>query len=220
MCIIMKNNNMSSNPDTKNYLTHDVFTYISYALNPENNADTASFKMNELKRGDTAFYSKGFIVYNGPNKNHHRNIPGNPQMSVAADITVFAKDSTQYHAEPVLMVEKEDPFLVQAGKDSIKLTTLDDTVYAQNLYLKFAAVDPEKATIQLGVKESDRMIDFVTLKAYVFPYINLVWLGLVTMSIGLIMSMLNRLRVPGNISIAVLSILALFLLYMFFIASN
>ena len=36
----MKNNNMSSNPDTKNYLSHDVFTYISYALNPENKTDT------------------------------------------------------------------------------------------------------------------------------------------------------------------------------------
>jgi cytochrome c-type biogenesis protein CcmF len=217
---LMKNNNMSSNPDTKRYLTHDVFTYISYALNPENNVDTASFKLHELKTGDSVFYSNGFIVYNGPNKNHHRNVPGNPQMSVAADITVFAKDSTKYHAEPVLMVEKEEPFLVQAGKDSIKLTSLDDTVYAQNLYLKFAGVDPDKGTIQLGIKESDRMIDFVTLKAYVFPYINLVWLGLVLMAIGLVMSMLFRLKIPGATTIAVAVIVAGWLGYMFFFAAS
>jgi cytochrome c-type biogenesis protein CcmF len=217
---LMKNNNMSSNPDTKRYLTHDVFTYISYALNPENNVDTATFKMYDLKRGDTAFYSKGFIVYNGPNKNHHRNTPNNLQMSLAADITVFAQDSTQYQAEPVLMVEREDPFLVKAGKDSIKLTPLDDTVYAQNLYLRFATVDPASGKVQIGVKESERMIDFVTLKAYVFPYINLVWLGLLLMAVGLIMSMLNRLKISGITTVVIIAILFIALSYMFFIASN
>lgn len=221
---LMRNNNMSSNPDTKRYPTHDVFTYISYTLNPEKNIDTARYKITELKRGDTAFYSKGFVVYNGPNKHHSRIIPGNPEMSVAADITVFAKDSTRYHAEPVLMVEKEDPFLIKAGKDSVKFTSLDDTVYAQNIYLRFVNVTPNedsgRETIMLGIKESDRMIDFVTLKAYVFPYINLVWLGLVLMGIGLIMSMLYRLRINGAANIAVLAIVAGFLVYMFFIASN
>ncbi|MES2850080.1 MAG: cytochrome c biogenesis protein CcsA [Bacteroidota bacterium] len=217
---LMKDNNMSSNPDTKRYLTHDVFTYISYALNPENNIDTGMFKMYELERGDTAFYSKGFIVYNGPNKNHHRSTPGNLQMSLAADITVFAQDSTQYHAEPVLMVEREDPFLVKTGTDSIKLTPLDDTVYAQNLYLRFATVDPASGKIQIGIKESDRMIDFVTLKAYVFPYINLVWLGLLLMATGLILSMLNRLRISGITAIVIIAVVFIALSYMFFVASN
>lgn len=217
---MMKDNNMSSNPDTKRYITHDVFTYISYTINPASNTDTASFKLFELKKGDTAFYSKGYLIYNGPNKNHSRIVPGNPQLAIAADLTVVAKDSTRYHAEPVLIVDKEDPFLVKAGKDSLKLVSLDDTLYQQNLYLRFMNVDPQKETILLGVKESDRMIDFVTLKAYVFPYINLVWLGLLMMAVGVIMSMLNRLKIPGANIIAILAIMSAWLFYMFFIASN
>jgi cytochrome c-type biogenesis protein CcmF len=217
---LMKNDNMSSNPDIKRYFTHDIFTYISHVLNPEKIQDTANFKFYEKKTGDTIFYSKGFMIYNGPNKNHHRIIPGNSQMSVAADITVVSKDSIRYHAEPVLMVSKEDSFLVRAGKDSIKLTPLDDTVYAQNLYLRFAMVDPGKGTVQIGVKESDRMIDFVTLKAYVFPYINLVWAGLVLMAVGIIMSMLNRLKISGATAVAIISVIFVALSYMFFIAAN
>lgn len=217
---IMKDNNMSSNPDTKRYPTHDVFTYISYTINPANNTDTARYKMFDLKVGDTAFYSKGFLIFNGPNRNHNRKIPGQPEMHVAADITVVAKDSSRYHAEPVLIVEKEDPFLVKAGKDSLKLISLDDTLYAQNLYLRFANVDPASGSILLGIKESERMIDFVTLKAYVFPYINLVWLGLLVMAVGLIMSMLYRLKVPGATTIATVAIVAAWLFYMFFIARN
>src|SRR4029079_5235653 len=66
---LMKDNNMSSNPDTKNYLTHDVFTYISYALNPDANKDTSQFKVNEVAEGDTMFYSKGYMILNSVVKN-------------------------------------------------------------------------------------------------------------------------------------------------------
>ena len=60
---IMKDNNMSSNPDTKSYLNKDVFTYISYAINNKEE-DTAKFKIKELAEGDTAFYSNGIIILN------------------------------------------------------------------------------------------------------------------------------------------------------------
>jgi len=50
---------------------------------------------------------------------------------------------------------------------------------------------------KIGIKDSDGMIDFVTLKAYIFPYINLVWIGLILMAIGFVISIkkeLNYLR--------------------------
>ena len=58
---LMKDNNMSSNPDTKSYLSRDIFTYISYALNDQSVEDTAQFKLTEMREGDTAFYSNGIL---------------------------------------------------------------------------------------------------------------------------------------------------------------
>ena len=207
---LMKNNNMSSNPDTKNYLTHDVFTYISYALNPEKNVDTASFKIHEVKEGDTIFYSKGFMVFNKAIKNPPANKfnikPTGP--SVIADITITAKDSTQYHATPMILV------------DSIGIAQIDDTVYAQNLFVQFAGISPEHNKIKIGVKESDSMIDFVTLKAYIFPYINLVWIGLILMAIGFVMSMINRAGFSKTLGAVVLTAVAAGLVYMFLFAAN
>jgi hypothetical protein len=47
------------------------------------------------------------------------------------------------------------------------------------------------------------------LKAYVFPYINLVWLGLIIMAAGLIMSMRQRSRISKTAgAIALLLIVA------------
>ncbi len=207
---LMKNNSMSSNPDTKNYPSHDVFTYISYALSPDRDKDTTQFKITEAAEGDTIFYSKGFMILNSVVKNppsNKFNIPAAAGPSVVANITITGKDSMQYKASPMIMV------------DSIGINQIDDTVYAQNLFIKFAGITADQKKLKIGVKESDKMIDFVTLKAYIFPYINLVWIGLVTMAIGIVMSLIRRTntaKIPGAIALA---LVAAALFYMFLLAN-
>jgi cytochrome c-type biogenesis protein CcmF len=206
---LMKDNNMSSNPDTKNYLTHDVFTYISYTLNPDANKDTGSFKISEVAVGDTIYYSKGFMVLDSVVKNPPANKfkipPTGP--SVYADITVTSMDSSRYNAQPMIMV------------DSFGINQVDDTVYAQNLFVKFAGITADQKKLKIGVKESDTMIDFVTLKAYIFPYINLVWIGLIIMAIGLVMSMVRRADLSKPTGAVVLIVAAAALFYMFLLAN-
>ncbi len=206
---LMKDNNMSSNPDTRSYLTHDVFTYISYALNPDADKDTASFKISEVAEGDTIFYSKGFMVLNKVVKNPPANKFKIPVTgpAVLADITVTAQDSSRYNATPMILV------------DSFGINQIDDTVYAQNLFIKFAGVSSDQTKLKIGVKESDKMIDFVTLKAYIFPYINLVWIGLITMAIGLVMSMIKRAGLSKVTGGAVIIFAAAALFYMFLLAN-
>ena len=206
---LMKNNNMSSNPDTKNYLSHDVFTYISYALNPDREKDTSSFKIHEIAIGDTIFYSKGFMVLDEVVKNPATNKFKIPLTgpAVAAHLTITDNDKEQYKAAPMILI------------DSMGINQVDDTVYAQNLYIKFAGVSSDQKKIKIGVKESDKMIDFVTLKAYIFPYINLVWIGLVVMAIGLIMSMIRRANISSKAGAIVLLLVCTGLFYMFLLAN-
>ncbi len=206
---LMKDNNMSSNPDTKNYLTHDVFTYISYAINPEANKDTAQFKISEVAEGDTIFYSKGYMVLDKVIKNPPTNkfkIPVNGP-SVIAELTVTARDSSRYNAAPMIIV------------DSFGLNQVDDTIYAQNLFVKFAGITQDQTKLRIGVKESDTMIDFVTIKAFIFPYINFVWLGLIIMAVGLLMSMVRRANLSKVAGATVLVLGAIALFYMFLLAN-
>jgi cytochrome c-type biogenesis protein CcmF len=208
---LMKDNNMSSNPDTKAYLNKDVFTYISYTLNKGQQTDTAQFKITELAEGDTAFYSNGYMILNSVIKNPHNDKYHTPkdQIALLADITIYSKDSMRYKAQPVIEV------------DSIGVKPIDDTVYAQNLFIKFVGVaDAGKQKIKLGIKESADPIDFVTLKAYVFPYINLVWLGLVVMAIGFTISAASRAKLKPAYAAAVLLLVGLFMAYMFFVANG
>jgi cytochrome c-type biogenesis protein CcmF len=205
---IMKDNNMSSNPDTKSYLGKDVFTFISYAINNSKETDTAQFKIKEMAEGDTAFYSNGIIILNKVVKN-----PDNEKYhfkptdaALMADITLISKDSMHYKAAPLIHV------------DRFGVNQVDDTVYAQNMYVKFAGVTDNRK-IKIGIKESDKLIEYVTLKAYVFPYINLVWLGLIIMALGIIMSAVKRAKLSVLGAALSLIFVGVALFYMFLLAN-
>ncbi len=204
---IMKDNNMSSNPDTKAYLGKDVFTYISYAINNKEE-DTAQFKIKEMAIGDTAFYSNGIIILNGvvknPNNEKYHFKP--TDVALMADITLVSKDSMHYKASPLIQID-------QFGTNQI-----DDTVYAQNLYLRFAGV-ADTTKLKIGIKESEKIIEYVTLKAYVFPFINLVWVGLVIMALGIIMSAIKRAKLSTFYAALALIFAAAGLFYMFLFAN-
>lgn len=205
---IMKDNNMSSNPDTKSYLTKDIFTYISFAINSANNTDTAKFKEYEIGEGEKGYYRNGYFILNKVVKNpkNERYHYTENDVALMADITFVSKDSMHYNAMP----------LIQA--DSMGIQHIDDTVYAQNLYVKFAGVS-DGHKIKLGIKESDSLIDFVTVKSYVFPYINLVWLGLIIMAFGILMSMIKRSNLSPLSSSVILTLAAIGLTYMFLFAN-
>jgi len=205
---IMKDNNMSSNPDTKSYLGKDVFTYISYAINNSKEEDTTQFTIKEMAEGDTAFYSNGIIILNRVVKN-----PDNEKYhfkptdaALMADITLISKDSMHYKASPLIHI------------DQFGVNQIDDTVYAQNMFVKFAGVTDTKK-IKLGIKESDKLIEYVTLKAYVFPFINLVWLGLIIMALGIIMSAVKRAKLSVLGAALALIFAAIGLFYMFLFAN-
>ncbi|MEP7164152.1 MAG: cytochrome c biogenesis protein CcsA [Ferruginibacter sp.] len=205
---LMKDNNMSSNPDTKSYLTKDVFTYISYALSDQKKPDTTSFNPFELAEGDTSFFSNGYLILNKVVKNpvNERYHFKPTDVALMADVTIVSKDSMHYKAMPLVQV------------DEIGINHIDDTLYAQDLIVRFVGVDSNKK-IRLGVKETDKMIDFVTVKSYVFPYINFVWLGLIIMATGLLMSMIKRAGFTTLQAALTLVVLVSALFYMFLLAN-
>jgi cytochrome c-type biogenesis protein CcmF len=66
-----------------------------------------------------------------------------------------------------------------------------DTLFSQNLAVELGSVMNNKK-IQLLTKESSDLVPFVSLKVYMFPQINLVWIGVLIMMTGFIMSIANR----------------------------
>jgi cytochrome c-type biogenesis protein CcmF len=177
------NEGLMANPDAKHYLTHDIFTYITSLPDPsKTREDTTTFKTKELAVGDTLFYSKGFFVLEDLSST--KDVPGvqfgaNDSASVAT-VKVFSKTSSIYTVKPTVINMKGDVF------------SKPDTIVQESLVLQLQKVDNKKASI--GVKESDAVMQYVTLKAYKFPFINVLWLGTILMVIGFLISMVWRIQ--------------------------
>jgi len=170
------NQQLMANPSSKHYIHKDVFTYITSLPNPEKNKDTATFKEHKIKPGDTIFYSRGFMILDGLSRNTGAKEkfvqPGDSVF--AAQFTVRALDSSIYQASPVLILRQNTALPIV------------DTVLSQSLILAFTGA--EKDGINVGVKESNAVLEYVTLKAYQFPAINILWLGIIVMTIGFLIS--------------------------------
>ena len=97
-----------------------------------------------------------------------------------ATLKVISKTSSIYTVKPTVINLRGD---VYAKPDSL---------VSESLVLQLQKVEGKKAS--LGVKESEAVMQYVTLKAYTFPFINLVWLGTLLMVIGFLVSMTWRIQ--------------------------
>jgi cytochrome c-type biogenesis protein CcmF len=174
---------ITSEPDSRHYWNQDVFTYITALPDPEKNKDTATFRNNLLNPGDSVFYSNGFIILEEVNAKDSLPVEiFGPQGSLhEASLKVYSKTGSVYNIAPTLAFAKGG-FLA-----------IPDSIMAENLVFQLRKVNPDKS-IELGIKESDTVMDYVTLKAYKFPFINILWAGIIITAIGILISMVRRIQ--------------------------
>ncbi len=172
----------SANPDKEHYWNKDIFAYASAWTDPSVN-DTTTFRPVQLKEGDTVFYSNGMIVLNkvmvNPPNNKRVIEPGETAMML--DMTVISKEGSIYSVTPGIVIKQN------------AVRNLPDTVMAQGLVLQFNKIaDEKKRTLEIGVKENKGMTPLITLKVLQFPFISIVWLAVIIMVTGFIMSIVQR----------------------------
>ncbi|MES1214332.1 MAG: cytochrome c biogenesis protein CcsA [Bacteroidota bacterium] len=174
------NDGLMASPDSRHYWDHDIFTYITSLRNPELVKDTTTFRSRELKVGDSLFYSAGFMVLEKITSKDSlpEELFGNNGALYEAHIKVHSKNNTSYTSIPKLAIAKGN------------ILAVPDTVTSENLVLKLNKVTGNKA--ELGIKETDSILEYVTLKAYKFPFIRILWLGVIIMVAGLIISIVRR----------------------------
>lgn len=75
---------------------------------------------------------------------------------------------------------------------------MPDQYELHELGLKFIfwKINPNEGTVEIQMSEKvSNSKDFVVLEAYMFPYINVLWLGCIVMIIGTVIAIMERRRV-------------------------
>jgi cytochrome c-type biogenesis protein CcmF len=173
-----------ANPDSKHYWDRDVFTYVTSVFDRSKMKDTAQYQAYQLAPGDTVFFSDGYMqlkqIVSDPQSPNYIPKPGD--LAVGAELEVHDSRGKVFTAMPIYYL-----------RDSSYQFTVADTISNLALYIRFNRILPEQKKIELQVKQSDVVNDYIVMKAYVFPFINILWLGTLIMIIGFLICIRKRI---------------------------
>ncbi|KAF0238231.1 MAG: cytochrome c-type bioproteinis protein, partial [Chitinophagaceae bacterium] len=185
---VIKNNKgmegFAANPASKHYWHKDIFVYIT-SFQENNRLDTVSFKNREVKVNDTLFYGNGLMILNKVliNPAELKSKFSGDENALFLDMTIISKEGKRYGAFPGIAINGNT------------MRAITDTVLSQSLVLQFnKVIDQKTGKLEIGIKETSNITNLLTLKVYEFPMINLLWMGIVIMATGFIMSVIQRVK--------------------------
>lgn len=172
---------LGSNPDAKHFLTKDIFTYVSSVSDPNQKKEEVNFRSYVLRLKDTVFLANGFLVYEDLRS-------GTPPSGNADAIEAIAT-LTAYDINGKLGV-LHPRYRIQGTQ----ATSINDTLNSFGVISNIAKIDPETEAVEFNIFQRGQQDDFVVIKVVVYPFIGLLWLSIVLMFVGFIISLVYRSR--------------------------
>lgn len=179
----------ASNPDTKHFLASDIYTHVTYAdLNTESAANPNAYKEPTNFVGhvnDTIFADNAIIKIDSlrTNLSQAQYEANDSLLVVTAVLKVTDINGRVYKAYPKYIVRRN-----MVAPEEFDLEPL-------GLKFIFWKINPEQGSIEIQMSEKvSNTKDFVVLEAYVFPFINVLWLGCLVMVFGTALAIRERVR--------------------------
>ena len=179
-----------SNPDTKHFLSNDIYTHITYGVL----SDPADVKKDAYKEptnfvghmNDTIFSDNAIIKIDSitTNLTEQEYSANDSLLVVTAVLKATDINGKVYRATPKYILKNN--------------MVLPDEFELNELGLKFVfwKINPNEGSIEIQMAEKvSNAKDFVVLEAYMFPFINVLWLGCLVMVVGTIVAIIERRRV-------------------------
>jgi cytochrome c-type biogenesis protein CcmF len=183
----------TAEPDTRHFLHKDVYTHIAYAeLSTEDQHIDEGFPIKKdytLQAGDTVFTSGAMLVLEGLIKEFDQSDLNLKQgdLAVAAKIKILTPNGKVSYAQPVFSIREN------------MIVPVDVINQEEEIKFSFTSIDPETGKINLLISEKDKKSkDFIILKAIIFPWINLLWMGCLLMVVGTAVAIVHRVKINNK----------------------
>ncbi len=180
----MEKGSLSANPASKHYLTKDIFTYVNSYLAADEDGVNKDYDSHVMKKGDTVYLNNGYMIFGGfdrrvKNPNYKEE---NGDIAVEGILNIYDLKGSVDTLSPVFIL-----------RDQQYITHVADTLERMKLHAYIAKVIPEDEAAEVMVNEQIPQQEYIVLKALVFPYINVLWAGIIIMVLGFLLSMWRRI---------------------------
>lgn len=178
-------------PDTKHYWNRDVYTHVRYGqLDNEDSGVDANgylpYKDHQVSIGDTLRSGARLAIVDSLVAVKDLKAYGldSNDIAVKAMLKVISPDDTVSYAEPVFVL-----------KNSSFIESIPFEIAEKGVKFQFTEIRPEESSITIQVSEKEENLrDFIVMQAIMFPWINILWVGIIVMAIGIGIAVYQRFR--------------------------
>jgi cytochrome c-type biogenesis protein CcmF len=176
----------AADPDTKHFLWYDIYTHITYAdlsmnTNLQEDATLTNYKGH---LHDTIFTNNAFVVLDSlyANKSYEEFSKNPDELEITVRLKVINLKGQYKFVYPKYFIKNK--------------TIVPSTEKLEELGLSFTIwkLYPDTEEIEIAVSEKKSSKDFIVMEAIVFPMINLLWLGCIVMSTGVLLYLIQAMK--------------------------
>lgn len=173
---------IQANPDARHYWDKDVFIYLTSISDPKAKSDTSAYYPHTVKEGDSIFVANGYFVFEGVKPEIHNKNYERKTGDVPAGLKISGYDIQGKVGEinPVFYIRDN------------QINTIPDTLTALGTYINIDKINPEDGSVVLNIRQRSQQDDYIVMKALEFPYIRIMWLGIIVMIFGFTISWFVR----------------------------
>lgn len=175
-------------PDTRHYVSKDVYTHIKWGRTEEPPTDEFGFLEpfeKEVSLGDTIVGYRSSIMVDSilpvPDKDRYNLL----KDDIAARAVLRIEGRERDTLASVLFVLRDSMIMAPP-------TMIEDF----GLRFSLEKIDPSSGKLTLKTAEhKDNQRDFIVMQAIVFPQINILWIGCIIMVLGTLLAVRHRIKV-------------------------
>jgi cytochrome c-type biogenesis protein CcmF len=172
-----ENNRLNPEPGIVHFWNKDIFSHVSSVPDDSESKGKASIKKVKIK--DTFYSGDRFVVF---------------------DKVVSSGNTSKKHIEVKAILRlcdldgNQEPFEVFYKLSLVSRSMENPLTLSKDKQLKMRLVNivPDSGEFHFSVEDNASVNDWIILKVLEFPYIQILWLGCILMTIGALMSMVYR----------------------------
>jgi cytochrome c-type biogenesis protein CcmF len=181
----------AAEPDTRHFIDKDIYTHVTYAdLNTINQTERELSGFtdptnNIIHLGDTIFTSNSFVILDSlsTSVNKEQYEKNDSAITVTAVLRAVNIENKQFKSRPKYRLQENS------------VIPISDSIADLGLKFVFWKINPDNGSIEIQHSErKSNQRDFIVMEAYLFPFINILWLGCFVMAFGTCIAIVYRIK--------------------------
>ncbi|MHB8401488.1 MAG: hypothetical protein ACYDCN_05690 [Bacteroidia bacterium] len=179
----------AAEPDTRHFLSYDVYTHVTYAdLSNVNQAMDNAYtepQNNIIHLHDSIFSTNSIIILDSLRTNitKEQYEKNDSSIWVTAVLTAYDINKKAHYAYPKYHIINNN------------IEPVADSIPQLGLLFTFWKINPDSGSVEIMLSERrNNQKDFIVMEAYMFPYINVLWVGCLLMVVGTGLAVWQRVK--------------------------